>query len=721
MGCRKNSLHYRSPLSNTRVVRPQDHPQMMTGSHSGGDGSIWFPRDPGFAGPSHLPSSSVNIEGIQLESHPFQLLHEDSAQEQNDAKIVLTPTARMVLKRLAGYWKTGNPTLLEGPTSAGKTSYVKYLAMMTGSPYRRINLSHDTEVRDLLGRWVAGEQRFRKSQLDEMDMIKLWHIAQSFGIAFDSKLAHHDLTQSILSTQIKPHWEDGPVVQAMRRGEVLLLDEINLAKPQVIESLNSLFDKGFLTLDDHQGEVVSLDPYARVFAAINPSSYIGRKPLSDAFKSRCAKIWVPSPTVTDMAQIVSQRYPDLFDDHEISQLVASHVLVTESAEHGKIGSDLGGVVYSLRHLFRVIERFVKLQPLSSLSRIELLRREFDEVYMGLLAEDDDKQTVADLMLLSMPVSTPLDQENLLFLVTESSFIIGDLTVEREVKTDHPFIPDLNSLDLVPTPRTKKMLYKLVKALEFGEGEHVALIGERASGKTALVEYYAALKRQPFYRQVFSDKTDNMELIGAYTPAGWQDGQLLRSGRIGNTPGIFLADEFNQSRDSVQERLNSLLDQDRCLNLAERGGEQVKFDPKFKFVAAFNPPKRHYVGRKPLSLAMQGRLSIQHVPDLEGYGEHLEIFRALGHKNGLSRKISETLVKLHFWVKQNQAKDDLDCSEKVFSIRQLVYAMKAVAVLKDDDLSESDAFLYASDTYYVSPFEDLETREKIQQKTKELIE
>ncbi len=36
-------------------------------------------------------------------------------------------------------------------------------------------------------------------------------------------------------------WEDGPLVVAMRRGDMILIDELNLAEDAVIERLNRLF------------------------------------------------------------------------------------------------------------------------------------------------------------------------------------------------------------------------------------------------------------------------------------------------------------------------------------------------------------------------------------------------------------------------------------------------------------------------------------------------
>ena len=276
-----------------------------------------------------------------------------------------------------------------------------------------------------------------------------------------------------------------------------------------------------------------------------------------------------------------------------------------------------------------------------------------------------------------------------------------------------------------TNRTKKIFYKMVKALELGE--HVALVGERASGKTILAEYYAALRGQPFYRQVFSAKSDNMELIGMYTPNGWQNGLLVRAGLSrdkgkGDSPGVFLADEFNQANDAVQERLNSLLDKDRTLFLSEKGGgEKVIFDDNFRFIAAFNPPS--YAGRKRLSKAMQSRLSVQFVPNLEEKEEYQLIFSTIAMEMGLNTGIVKRLVDLHFWVieqvQERELGDQLIKNKYIFSIRQLKSALKSLSILTAEQEDVVEGFKLAAELVYESVFESDSDKEKIRAQVKEL--
>ena len=84
---------------------------------------------------------------------------------------------------------------LQGPTSSGKTSLVAYLAAQTGHTLVRINNHEQTDLQEYLGSYVSNET---------------------------GKLV----------------FQEGALVQAVRQGHWLLLDELNLAPSQVLEALN---------------------------------------------------------------------------------------------------------------------------------------------------------------------------------------------------------------------------------------------------------------------------------------------------------------------------------------------------------------------------------------------------------------------------------------------------------------------------------------------------
>jgi hypothetical protein len=97
-------------------------------------------------------------------------------------------------------------------------------------------------------------------------------------------------------------WQDGLVVQAMKKGWWLLLDEVNLAEPQILERMNSVLEQDpFLVLTEHDNSVVGwggtpVHPGFRIFATMNPAEYAGRSVLSPAYRDRWrAYRLVPKP------------------------------------------------------------------------------------------------------------------------------------------------------------------------------------------------------------------------------------------------------------------------------------------------------------------------------------------------------------------------------------------------------------------------------------------
>jgi hypothetical protein len=163
------------------------------------------------------------------------------------------------LEHLAAGVLLREPCLLEGETSTSKTSAVLYLAALLRQPVVRINLNGQTDTGELIGRFVP-----RDAPANEDDPAWL-HNAGSLW-----------------------RWQDGLVVQALRQGWWVLLDEVNLAEPQILERLNSVLEvEPSLVLTEHDNSCVApVHPAFRLFATMNPAEYAGRSVLSPAYRDR---------------------------------------------------------------------------------------------------------------------------------------------------------------------------------------------------------------------------------------------------------------------------------------------------------------------------------------------------------------------------------------------------------------------------------------------------
>jgi len=155
-----------------------------------------------------------------------------------------------VLRGIARAVELGHPCLLEGDTATSKTSAIRFLAALCGAEVVRLNLNGQTDTGELVGRYVPAEQGG-------------WRFAE------------------------------GLVPQAMRHGWWVVLDEVNLAEPAVLERLNPCLERvpelvlteGPATRFGPGGEV-EVHPGFRVLATMNPAEYAGRSVLSEAWRDR---------------------------------------------------------------------------------------------------------------------------------------------------------------------------------------------------------------------------------------------------------------------------------------------------------------------------------------------------------------------------------------------------------------------------------------------------
>lgn len=144
------------------------------------------------------------------------------------------------------------PVLLKGPTGAGKTKLAETISAFFQQPVQSINCSVDLDAEALLGFKTI----VLKEGLNSIEFV------------------------------------EGPVLEAMKKGHILYIDEINMAKSETLPILHSVLDYRRMLTNPFTGEVIKAHPDFSVIAAIN-EGYIGTTPMNEALKNRFVSYSIP--------------------------------------------------------------------------------------------------------------------------------------------------------------------------------------------------------------------------------------------------------------------------------------------------------------------------------------------------------------------------------------------------------------------------------------------
>ena len=632
--------------------------------------------------PAASPGAPTSIPQIEeakplvIEAPPAPTSPDQTPQsfvpDINKSKLIETPTTVENLGRLGRSIRMNENVLMVGSTGVGKTSLVKYLAALTNNELRRINLSDMTDNTELIGGYKP------------------------------SKDGHFE-------------WQDGIITEALRKGQWLLLDEVNLADPAILERLNSLLDDDrFITLTEKSNEVVKADPNTRIFATMNPSSYSGRKELSEAMLNRFNLVYQDPYPPEELVQILEAKSGGKIDKKTLMQMVMFHNAVADMADHRQIGKRDGPYPYTIRDLEKWVNRVTKLAGTGDITQI--IANEGHDIYVDRLIQDADKKAVNDVLRLNFSTNAVEEVPSRIEKVDAETLKFGASTVKINAEGG-PFVPEKDAV-LINVPSTMKALGKIARCTMMDEPQ--MLVGPTAAGKTSMVRYMAHLTNNNFRRFNLEHQTDVSEFIGGYVPKPggkpgefvWKDGILIDAMKKGDW---VVFDEINLAQPAILERINSLLDKDRSITLTEKGNEVVTAHPSFRIFATMNPATNQYAGRKELSLAMRNRFTENWVPGVTNRDEFATICKAWMQKLGPDGdKVAEKMVDFHMALTQKVDSREIGASVregKVFTIRNLKRLSKFVKEFAAEE-GNGNAFYNGVAHVYAARFGDPKDREKI---------
>jgi len=494
------------------------------------------------------------------------------------------------------------PVLLQGPTSAGKTSMVEYLAAYTGNKFVRINNHEHTDLQEYLGSYASGA---------------------------DGKL----------------EYREGVLVEALRKGYWIVLDELNLAPSDVLEALNRLLDDNRELLIPESQEIVRPHPNFMLFATQNPAGlYGGRKRLSRAFRNRFLEIHIDDIPEDELEVILKERAQ--IAPSFCRQIVEVYKKLSLQRQSSRLFEARNSFA-TLRDLFRWASRPVddreQLANHGYMLLAERVRDPAEKAVVKATIEETLKVRVDEVMLYGeqhVPVSFTIDNgitwtramRRLFVLVStalknnEPVLLVGETGCGKTQVCQcvaQAFGKELNIYnahsntetgDLIgsqrPVRHKSELADILVQDLQNLDPTSRALQPTDGMDVDGLITQFKAMDTTGFDKQAVI-KVKNS--IAAYQALFmWSDGSLVRAMKDGSH---FLLDEISLADDSVLERMNSLLEPARSILLAEKGAGDnfVIAQPGFQFLATMNPGGDY--GKRELSAALRNRLTEIWVPPL----------------------------------------------------------------------------------------------------------
>lgn len=193
------------------------------------------------------------------------------------------------------------PILLKGPSGSGKTRLAQSISALFQQPMQSINCSVDLDAEALLGFKTIVSQ-------DGQSTIE---------------------------------FVDGPVVTAMKRGHLLYIDEINMAKPETLPILHSLLDHRRMLTNPFTSEVIEAHEDFSVLSAIN-EGYIGTSPMNEALKNRFVSFSIPYLQAEQLRAVLEQSVPEA-DSSVIDSIMNLSGDLTKQVSNGLLADEAASV------------------------------------------------------------------------------------------------------------------------------------------------------------------------------------------------------------------------------------------------------------------------------------------------------------------------------------------------------------------------------------------
>ncbi|KAF8923232.1 hypothetical protein BGZ52_010090, partial [Haplosporangium bisporale] len=213
---------------------------------------------------------------------------------------------------------------------------------------------------------------------------------------FSEQLSQLKETYSASSAKFIFSFLEGALVKAVRRGDWILLDEINLATTETLESLSGLLQdaQGSILLAERgDSEPIVRHPNFRVFACMNPATDVGKKDLPPGLRNRFTEFYVhpPDANKSDLLEIVKGYLKDVVtrDERALEDIADFYLKVKALSSAHKLADGAGQRPhFSMRTLTRALQFVREIVETYGLRRS--MYEAFSMTFLTQLNKDSEK-------------------------------------------------------------------------------------------------------------------------------------------------------------------------------------------------------------------------------------------------------------------------------------------------------------------------------------------
>lgn len=364
-------------------------------------------------------------------------------------------------------------------------------------------------------------------------------------------------------------FKESPIVDAIRNGGAVVMEEINFGSPKHLSFLNSLLDdNGFILLDN--GEEVIRNKNFRFFATMNPG-YAGTQTLNaslfDRFRLKKALNKMEPAKIHSI--LVNMNIPDAVAEKMIAVYDAIYENLVQQGDDEKVISPRDLIFWA---------KFL---------RAGLFFRTAAHLTIEKVAQDD--VDFIDFIRSMVEINEPEDDCFCTKISTPSRYILQGEEMEQV-----PFVA--NTIKLSP-----EMLH-VKEAMSRGECMSYIQYGPAGTGKSTACKAICSYCGIPVKAVINCTSALDQYVLGKFIPANggfeFKESPIVNAIRNG---GAVIFEEINFGNPKHLSFLNSLLDDNGFVLLDN--GEIVKRHPKFYFFATMNPG---YSGTSNLNLSLFNR-------------------------------------------------------------------------------------------------------------------